>query len=286
MSDGKNDTGRSVKDVLAAIRARVQAEEAGLSAKPTSDGPPLRLDAGRQVEDDADLQPLQREQAAPLRLDTPSDTAPLKLGQDSALRLDAPVASPPVEEVPEAPHVQIDDVDEDRPADNVTPLFASQPEVMTIETGVEAETASEVIAEIRDGIAAEDGEKSEPIEADFTPDPIAATAAEYDIWTPAPDAPDAEYDVWTPQAYADPLPDRAEIGAEPDANDLDTDAVRAIVMDVIAEQPSINESQLRSEIRAILADEIDKALGGEFVRALRKSIRKDIVRAFKERGLN
>ena len=68
--------------------------------------------------------------------------------------------------------------------------------------------------------------------------------------------------------------------------DLDAEAIRAIVREELSGRSNADSSELRDEIRAIVAEELDSALGRDFPRSLRKSLRKDIVRALKERGLN
>ncbi|SOH93395.1 hypothetical protein SAMN06273572_10271 [Monaibacterium marinum] len=244
MTNGDDGVERSVSDVLAAIRARVQAEEAGFSARPQAgDAAPMRLGAEQQVED-ADS----GGDVTPLRLDAPVAVA--------SLRLDTPVSEPnevvEIEEVPEAPHVEIEDDADQQPSATVTPLFGKRP--------VEPEATVE-----------------DEVESVANP--------EYDVWTPKPDTPPSEYDVWTPQAYAEPI---AEVTApvEVETSAIDETEIRAIVREVLVGVDIGTHEELRAEIRAIVAEELRGALGDEIARSIRKTIRKDIVRAFKDRGLN
>ncbi|QIK40919.1 hypothetical protein [Pontivivens nitratireducens] len=308
MGNGEDDAGRSVKDVLAAIRARVQADEAGLSARPDDRTPPLRLGEAQQVDDSDIVQPLRREPDAPLRLDTPvdrpSDVPPLPLTtpvQDTApLRLQP---SAPATEVPEAPHMHVEDEPEGEAGDGtgatITPLFASQPEAMTIDATEAERATSEVIEELRDEPRVESVEQvvtphddgQDDSHSTPTQEERAETgppnAAEYDVWSPAPDMPPSEYDVWSPDPFAEPLPDPVEIAAASSSDtELDAEAIRAIVREELSGRTNADSSHLRGEIRAIVAEELESALGPDFPRSLRKSLRKDIVRALKERGLN
>ncbi len=306
MGNGEDDAGRSVKDVLAAIRARVQADEAGLSARPDDRTPPLRLGEAQQIDDSDTVQPLRREPDTPLRLDTPvdqpSDVPPLPLTtpvQDTVpLRLEP---SAPATEVPEAPHMHVEDEPEGEAGGGtgatITPLFASQPEAMTIDATEAERATSEVIEELRDEPRVESVEQVVTPQDDGQDDSHSTptqeeraetgppNAAEYDVWSPAPDMPPSEYDVWSPDPFAEPLPDPVEIAAASSSDtELDAEAIRAIVREELSGRP--DSSDLRDEIRAIVAEELESALGPDFPRSLRKSLRKDIVRALKERGLN
>lgn len=306
MSDGKDGAERSVSDVLAAIRARVQAEEAGLSAQPQPDGtPPMRLTADQQVEDTDTAPTLRRDQPAPMRLDTPVDLPKLRLGDpvpaddDTAMRGD----TPEMEHVPEARHIDVEDPEEAPRSATVTPLFASQPEAMVMpdaETALDFEDTAAPEDEGLDGpefdVVGEDerfeAEEAALLEdtvhgapvAEQMPDPETAEPSEgYDVWNPQPNAAPAEYDVWTPQAYPDAVADPV---IAPSPTGVDAETIRAIVREILAEQAVDGDDEVRAEIRGIVAEELDGELGEALAKSIRKTIRKDIVRAFKDRGLN
>lgn len=244
MTNGDDGVERSVSDVLAAIRARVQAEEAGFSARPQAgEAAPMRLGAEQQVAD-------ANRDDTPLRLDVPVAVA--------SLRLETPVSESDdaveIEEVPEAPHVEVEDIADEQPSATVTPLFGKR--------SVEPEPVVE---------------DEDEVESVANP--------EYDVWTPKPDTPPSEYDVWTPQAYAEPIAEvKTPVEVEP--SPVDATEIRAIVREVLVGVDIGTHEELRDEIRAIVAEELRGALGDEIARSIRKTIRKDIVRAFKDRGLN
>ncbi|WP_316012903.1 hypothetical protein [Roseobacter sp. HKCCA0434] len=349
-SDDKG--GRNVEDVLAAIRARVQAEDAGLGKRP--DEAPMRLGAAQQVEDSEEVAPLRLDRSvtpatpAPLRLDDPVSETPLRLdtpAKAAPLRLDTP--APEVEDVPEAPHVELEP--EEPATAEVRQLFPRRDETAAQMAPSGDGYAADEAAEAEDrGMAdeAEDGRAPE-LEAD-------APATDDEWEEAAADRSDEGYDVWSSDEDADPLPEAdasrvAELtAAEPERDEIadvasadydvfgrqdppdedadsavaavegdaapaeaefpepalvpealataapasdapaaaaDPDMIRAIVREELAGQ-GVDRDALRAQVREIIAEEIQGDFGKELARSVRKAIGKDIVRAFKDRGLN
>ncbi|QPH54069.1 hypothetical protein [Pontivivens ytuae] len=310
---------RSVEDVLAAIRARVAAEGASLERE-APDEEPLVLTATMQVEDADEVAPLVLDRPVvdeapaeePLRLDTPvADEAPLRLdtpveeeskrsspegyalfawergpesetasedeapepeepsepslpaGSESPIALDSSVAANVEEEaVPDAPYAEVPEPE------------AEPAEVTALHPAADDETTTDEPASEDDEPAA----SNDTAEEDTTP------PAEYDVWSARPAEGESVFTPATePSAAVAAAATVASAAALPDR-----ETIRGMVREAMGEQghASSNEPDLRALVREILIEELQGEMGAQFSRGVRKAVRKDIIRAFKERGLN
>ncbi len=204
----------------------------------------------------------------PPAVDEPSEPA-LPGGAEGPIALDGPVATESAgiedEAVPDAPYAEVPEP-EAEPAE-VTALHPTADDDATAEEP-----------------ASEDDGPSETATSDDTAEEDATPPAEYDVWSARPAEGES---VFTPAT--EPSAAVAAASTVASATALpDRETIRGIVREAMGEQGHIssNEPDLRALVREILIEELQGEMGAQFSRGVRKAVRKDIIRAFKERGLN